>query len=170
MAGPCSRRATESPQRTEGNRHGFETGRFCPSRRVVEVGLVGPDANSLASRSSEACARRRIGVCAKLITPASTTTATGDSRLVPAPGVAGMQRGWWQAETINSPFHRERNNTGHEHSLNRELTFLTPHCALGPDTLPTHVGTYSRGQAVACPRATQKTATYRSLRSLRWQR
>jgi hypothetical protein len=47
--------------------------------------------------------------------------ATGDSTLVTTPGVAGMQRGLWQAETINSPFYRERNNTEHGHRLNREL-------------------------------------------------
>jgi hypothetical protein len=47
--------------------------------------------------------------------------ATRDSGLVTAPGVPGMQRGLWQAETINSPFHRECNNIEHGHRLNREL-------------------------------------------------
>jgi hypothetical protein len=46
-----------------------------------------------------------------------------------------------------------------------ELNFATPYCALRPTV---HVSRHR--QAVACPRAAQKTATYRSLRSLQWQR
>ncbi len=43
--------------------------------------------------------------------------------------------------------------------------FSTRYCALHPTA---HINSYR--QAMACPRAAQKTATYRSLRSAQWQR
>src|ERR1700674_5538681 len=78
-------------------------------RRVVEFGLAGPRAGSPESRSSQACARRPIRVCAKLNTRDSRGMtprvllrlrvgqprdgATGDSRLITMPTFAGGHGG-----------------------------------------------------------------------------